>query len=69
VSYDPSRSCFLYIASSPHIYNLQVPSLHFSFQNDELVSITWHLVDYCLIDNQSCPHHSEIQSIVLANTK
>ncbi|KAF4354223.1 hypothetical protein G4B88_006974, partial [Cannabis sativa] len=69
VSHDVS-SCFVYIASDCHIYKLQIPlddSLLSKGKESLLIPIYTEVTNSSLVNR--CPHRSEIQSIVLAESE
>ncbi|XP_029128245.1 uncharacterized protein LOC109803423 isoform X4 [Cajanus cajan] len=67
VSEDPS-SCFVYIASGPHIYNLHIALGESSVSEGKdslLIPEHTEVIASSLLNR--CPHRSEIQSIALAD--
>ncbi|XP_004516622.1 uncharacterized protein [Cicer arietinum] len=64
------RSCFLYVASGPHIYKLQITLGGTSVTKGKeslLIPLHTKIIQPSLV--KRCPHRSEIQSIVLAEAE
>ncbi|XP_019453937.1 PREDICTED: uncharacterized protein LOC109355309 isoform X1 [Lupinus angustifolius] len=70
VSQDDPSSCFLYIASGSHIYNINVALEESSVTKGKdslLIPEHTEIIASSLVNR--CPHRSEIQSIVLADAE
>ncbi|CAI8593869.1 unnamed protein product [Vicia faba] len=64
------HSCFLYVASGPHIYKLQIILGEISVAKGKdslLIPLHTKIINPSLV--KRCPHRSEIQSIVLAEVE
>ncbi|CAK8532834.1 unnamed protein product [Lathyrus sativus] len=64
------HSCFLYVASGPHIYKLQIILGQTSVTKGKeslLIPVHTKVINPSLV--KRCPHRSEIQSIVLADAE
>ncbi|XP_062101369.1 uncharacterized protein LOC133807207 [Humulus lupulus] len=67
---DDVSSCFVYIASGCHIYKLQIPLDDSSVSKGKeslLIPMYTEVTDSSMVNR--CPHRSEIQSIVLAESE
>ncbi|KAF3445507.1 hypothetical protein FNV43_RR10683 [Rhamnella rubrinervis] len=67
---EDGSSCWVYVASGCHVYKLQIPlgdSLVNKGKESLLIPIRTQVMESSLVNR--CPHRSEIQSVVLAETE